>query len=257
MRAIIILIITCVVSLFIFLSCQDKQLNTTEQLQPSTCLENLDGSITIQGRITVKNTNDAPLGVTSVNIKNKWAFSKDITKFIKEESPKKTIAYGENERTFINKNGYYHITINKNDTLSIIPISYLYKTPKDITGLTKSQILNIELEPLPQKVLQDFEKNSPIGYKTLSLFLQNVNPDSLVTVSGTIYKSTTGTPSENIYVITDFLNNTKRGASLRFTDKHGQFNIKVPKNSSITIDPFQPSYINLIAKNDTVVNLKL
>ncbi|MEC4008557.1 hypothetical protein ACF8C4_15100 [Myroides odoratimimus] len=257
MRAKIILIITCVVSLFIFLSCQDKQLNTIEQSQPSTCLENLDGSITIQGQITVQNTDNAPLGVTTVNIKNKWDFSKDITKFIKEESPKKTIAYGQNKRVFVNKQGYYKITIDKNDTLSIIPLSYLYKKPKDITGFTKSQILNIELEPLPQQVIQNFKKNSPTGYKALSRFLQDANPDSLVTVSGTIYKSTTGTPIENIYIITNFLNNTKEGASLRFTDKHGQFNIKVPKNTPITIDPFRPSFINLIAKNDTVVNLKL
>lgn len=258
MRAKIILTITCVVNLFIFLSCQDKQLNTIEeQSQPSTCLENLDGSITIQGRITVKNTESVPLGVTTVNIKNKWDFSKDITSFLKEESPKKTIAYGENKRVFANKQGYYKITIDKNDTLAIIPDKYLYKQPKQITGLTKSQILNIELEPLPQKVIQDFEEKNPIGYKALSRFLQDVNPDSLVTVSGTISKSDTRTPLENIYIITNFLNNTKDGTSLRFTDKHGQFNIKVPKNTPITIDPFRPSYINFIAKNDTVINLKL
>ncbi|MDM1096679.1 hypothetical protein HXZ81_08475 [Myroides odoratimimus] len=257
MKAIIILIITCIVSLFIFLSCQDKQLNTTEQLQTSTCLENLDGSITIQGRITVKNTTHTPLGVTTVNIKNRWDFSKDITRFLKEESSKKTIAYGQNKRVFVNKNGYYNITINKNDTLSIIPISYLYKTPKDITGLTKSQILNIELEPLPQKVIQDFEKNSPVGYKALSLFLKDVVPDSLVTVSGTIFKSDTRTPLENIYITTNFLYNTRGGNSFQFTNKHGQFNIKVPKNSHISINPLQSNNPNFIVKNDTVINLKL
>lgn len=255
MKSIIILILTSILSLFIFMSCQDKQLNTTEQPQQNTCLENLDGTITIQGRITVKNTQKAPIGVTTVNIKNKWAFSKDITKFLKEESAQKTIAYGENERVFVNKNGNYNITINKNDTLSVIPNSYLYKTPEDITGLTKSQTLNIELELLPPDVLLEFEKHSTIGYKALSLFLQNVNPDSLVTVSGTIYKSTTGTPSENVYVTSGFLNNTYKGSmSFHYTDKYGQFSMKVPKNTPITIDPFRPSYINFIAKNDTVIN---
>lgn len=257
MKAIIILIITCVVSLFIFLSCQDKQLNTTEQLQPSTCLENLDGSITIQGRITVKNTNDAPLGVTTVNIKNKWAFSKDITSFLKEESPRKKIAYGENKMAFVNKQGYYKITIDKNDTLTLIPDKFLYKKPKYITGLTKSQILNIELEPLPQQIIQDFEKKNPLAYQNYYNFLNTVNQDSLVTISGIVSKKKTKTPLENIYIVNSFLYNTEGASSFHFTDKYGQFSLKSPKNSQILITDGHSNHIDFTAKNDTVINLYL
>ncbi|MDM1328387.1 hypothetical protein [Myroides odoratimimus] len=251
------IIITCVVSLFIFMSCQDKQLNMTEQPQPSICLENLDGSITIQGRITAKNTGNAPLGVTTVNIKNKWAFSKDITSFLKEESPKKTIAYGQNKMVFVNKQGYYKITINKNDTLAIIPDKYLYKKPKQITGLTKSQILNIELEPLPKKVIQDFEKKNPSAYQTYYNFLNTVNQDSLITISGIVSKKKTKTSLENIYIINNYLYNTEGVSSFHFTDKYGQFNIKSPKNNRIIITANMTNYIEFTAKNDTVINLYL
>lgn len=257
MKTKIILIITCIVNLFIFLSCQEKQLNTIEQSQPSTCLENLDGSITIQGQITVKNTDSVPLGVTTVNIKNKWDFSKDITSFLKKESPTKTIAYGQNKRVFVNKQGYYKITIDKNDTLAIIPDKYLYKQPKQITGLTKSQILNIELEPLPQKVLQDFEKKNPSAYQNYYNFLNTVNQDSLITISGIVSKKKTKTPFENVYILNNYLYNTEGASSFHFTDKHGQFNIKAPKNNRIVITANMTNYIEFTAKNDTVINLYL
>ena len=257
MKAIIILIITCVVSLFIFMSCQDKQLNTIEQPLPNFYLENLDGSITIQGRITVKNTDNAPLGVTSVNIKNKWAFSKDITKFIKKESPKKTIAYGENKMVFVNKQGYYKITIDKNDTLAFIPDKLLYKQPKYITGLTQNQTINIELEPLPQQIIQDFEKNNPAAYQAYYNFLNTVNQDSLITISGIVNKKKTKTPLENIYIVNSFLYNTEGASSFHFTDKYGQFSLKSPKNSQILITDGHSNHIDFTAKNDTIINLYL
>ncbi|WP_286428017.1 hypothetical protein [Myroides marinus] len=228
----------------------------TNPLQDS-CQENLDGSITIQGQITIKGTQKAPVGITTVNIKNQWAFAKNITRFLKESSPKNTIAYGENKRVFVNKNGYYKITINKNDTISIIPTPYLYKIPNEITGLTKSQVLNIELETSPIEDIQNFEKNFPTGYNILSHLLQHANPDSLVTVSGTIRNANTGIPLENINIATSFLYNTRGGVSFHFTDQHGQFNIRIPKNSHISVNALQSNNRNFIVKNDTVVNLKL
>ncbi|MEK6494820.1 hypothetical protein [Myroides odoratimimus] len=257
MRTKVILIITCVVNLFIFLSCQDKQLNTKEQPQTNSCLENLDGSITIQGQITVKNTDNAPLGVTTVNIKNKWAFSKDITKFLKEESPRKKIAYGQNKMAFVNKQGYYKITIDKNDTLALIPDKFLYKQPKHITGLTQNQIINIELEPLPQQIIQDFEKKNPSAYQTYYNFLNTVNQDNLITVSGIVNKKKTKTPLENIYIVNSFLYNTEGASSFHFTDKYGQFSLKSPKNSQILITDGHSNHIDFTAKNDTIINLYL
>ncbi|MDM1354812.1 hypothetical protein [Myroides marinus] len=243
---------------FFLLACQENKPLTSIKQEHSSCQENLDGSITIQGKVTLKGSQKAPLGVTSMNIVNKWTFSKDLTKFVKEGSPtNKTIAYGENKRVFLNKDGYYKITISKNDTLMLIPTPYLYKQPKQITGLTKSQIINIELEALPLEVMRDLEKRSSSAYATFYNYLKNVNPDSLVTVSGTIYKAKTKEPSENIYIVSNFSNNTMGSATHHLTDKYGQFTIKTPKNSSLLINGISPNSFSFTPKNDTIINLYL
>ncbi|MDM1412125.1 hypothetical protein HX038_15420 [Myroides odoratimimus] len=246
-----------IIFLFCFISCQKKQDNLLTLSEQSHSQENLDGSITIQGRVTLKGNKKVPLGVTTINVKNKWAFSKDITKFLKEESPQKTIAYGENKRVFINKEGYYKITIDKNDTLAIIADKYLYKQPKYITGLTKNKIINVELEPLNLEVVQNFGKKNPSAYKIYYEFLNTVNQDSLVTISGIISNQKTKTPLENIYITTSFINNTTGSSVFHFTDKHGQFSMKTPKNSLVTINNLSSKSNVFKAKNDTIINLYL
>ncbi|MCA4807004.1 hypothetical protein [Myroides odoratimimus] len=240
------------------LACQENKPLTSIEPEQTSCQENLDGSITIQGKITLKGSQKAPLGVTSMNISNKWSFSKDLSKFVKQgSSTKKTIAFGENKRVFVDKNGYYKITISKNDTLMLIPTPYLYKQPKQITGLTKSQILNIELESLPLEVVRDLEKRDTYAYTTFYNYLQKVNPDSIITVSGTIYKANTKEALENIYIVSNFSNNTMGAATHHLTDKYGQFTIKTPKNSSLLINGISQNKFYLTPKNDTIINLYL
>lgn len=252
-----ILLITYIILSFFLWACQENKQHAIVESEQTTCQENLDGSITIQGRVTLKGSQKAPLGVTTINITNKWIYTKDLTKFIKNPSDEKIIAYGENKRAFVNKDGYYKITMDKNDTLMVIPTPYLYKQPKQITGLTKSQILNIELESLPLEVVQNFEKRNSSTYNVFSNYLKNVNPDSLVTISGTIYKANTKERLENIYIVPSFSNNSTGASTYHLTDKYGQFTLKTPKNSPIIVNGTKPNYVALIVKNDTIINIHL
>lgn len=248
------LLTICLITLFFLFSCKDKTQSIALEPKQTTDLENIDGSITIQGRVTIKGTNKSPLGITTMNNKNQWFFTKDLTK---PSATKKKIALGENQRVFVNKEGYYRITINKNDTLALIPAPYLYKQPKLITGLTKSKVVNIVLEALPLEVVRDFEKKSPLGYNAFVNQLKDIDTDTLVTVSGTIYNKDSSSPLKNIPVTTSFVSNTDGVSTFHLTDKYGQFTIKVPKNSHIVINGMAKNYNDFVAKNDTIINLNM
>lgn len=249
-----ILIVINVITLFILFSCQNKEVNNHLDSQSILNQENSDGTITIKGRITLKGTQHPPLGINTMNIKNKWSYSKDITK---SSNTKKKIALGENQRVFVNKDGYYKITIDKNDTLVLIPAPYIYKRPKQITGLTQNQTINIELELLPLNTIQDFEKENPLGHKTFIHQLKDAKPDSLVTVSGTIYKTNSTIPLKNIPIATSFVSNTNGVTTFHLTDDHGLFTIQLPKNSHIVINGMNANYNAFVVKKDTVVNLNM
>lgn len=234
-------------------SCQNKTSTNHHTKEISNLETNLDGSITIQGRVTVKGSNTPLLGVTTMNVKNSWLYSKDLTKVYKG---KKTIAYGENKRVFVDTKGYYRITIDKNDTLVLIPTPTLYKRPKYYTGFTKNQILDIQLEPTPDAYLKFSEKYKDNGLEQFEKYLKEVNPDKIITVAGTLYDRKTKKPlnQKDINILNQ--ENTKGSTSFHFTDKHGQFFLRVPQNSHLLIDAFKnPTYI--FPKNDTILNIYL
>ncbi|MCC9043581.1 hypothetical protein LNQ81_12945 [Myroides sp. M-43] len=239
-----------ILSLTIF-SCQ-KTMNdnklTTATISNVTD-QNLDGTITIQGFVTVKGTNTAPLGITTMNISNKWTW---LDKDYQE--------YGENQRVYIKKDGYYNITINKGDTLVLIPNQYLYKdfTNYTYTNLTQNQILNIEIEQdLPK--MKDLEKNNERVYNNLQKHIKNSgNTDKLITVSGIVYSKETKQPLKDIIILTEFSVNTNGIGSFHRTDSIGQFSLRVPQNKKIAVNPL--SYTNSIrfsAEKDTVANIIL
>ncbi|MFD0700122.1 hypothetical protein [Myroides pelagicus] len=247
-----IFLIKCVL-IFLF-SCQQDKMQENLNSKTNYTNENLDGTITIQGIVTLKGSNKPPLGVTTMNVKNKWNYTKDFTS---ATSKRKKTAFGENKRVFVRQDGYYSITINKYDTLVLIPTPYLYKKPKNFIGLNKSQNLNIELEPLPLNVIQEFQKENSLGYNTFYNQLKTINPDSLITISGSVYNSITKKPLENIPITTSFIINTNGASTFHLTNRYGQFTINTPKKSHIVINGIDRNYIDFIAKNDTVINLNL
>lgn len=215
-------------------ACKSTKLNTT--------------GITIQGRVTVLGTESAPLGLTTVNIKNKWSW--------KDES---LPAYGENKRVFANKQGYYKINIEKGDTLVIIPNHVIYG--RDINKYTfvkldKSQTINVEITE--DKIgYQKLIENNPVLETNIINHIKNVNPEQLVSISGTIKSKKTNQPLKNVDVGSGFNNNVLGIGTYHLTDNKGNFNLRIPKGNLCSIQALSPNAIRFIAKNDTIINLYL
>ncbi len=221
--------------------------------QESIRQTNIDGSITIQGRVISKTTQAPPIGLTTMNIKNKWTFSKDLSKAY---NGKKKIANGENQRVYVDKQGYYSITIDKNDTLVLIPTDFIYQKPKHFTGFTHNQILNIELEETP-KALKDFQnKYKNNGYEIFAKHLELINPNKLIKIAGVITDQTTGKPLNQKDINILYQNNTNNSPTFHFTDSLGQFFLQLPQNSQLIIDAFNHRK-HLTINRDTIINLKL
>lgn len=235
--------------LFVLLLLTLVPLACKSPVQPNTASQKLnDNNIVIQGRITVKGTDSAPQGLTTVNIKNKWAW-KDAS----------LPAYGENKRVFANKHGDYKITIEKGDTLVIVPNHVLYgrdTSPYTFVNLDKSQTLNVEITE-DQMGYQKLIENNPVLEANIQNHVKNVDPEQLVSVSGTIKSKKTDLPLPNIDVSSGFNNNVLGIGTYHLTDSKGHFNLKVPKGNLCSIQALSPNAIRFTAQNDTLINLYL
>lgn len=241
MKKIQLLLSLSFICLGLITSCDNLPEQTVEN-QP--LFENIDGTITIQGRVLVKNTNKPPIGINTVNIANKW-------KFYKEELNAK----GENEKVFVNKEGYYKITIQKEDTIQLIPYKHFYKQNNPaykLHGLKKNQIVNFYIETESPLIEQQIENKSGPGEKIF-----NVNPNKLVTLAGKVINKKTGKPLENVMVMSVFNYSTLGCVTHHLTDKDGQFVITLPQNSLVAISSdIHPSPTNVIQK-DTIITYYL
>lgn len=240
----ILLLLTIIISV---MACKKEQTPVKNSPLPDT---NLDGTITIQGRITVEETNLPPKGITSVNIKNKWKWKDDSI-----DPP----FYGENEKVYADKNGFYSITINKGDTLVVIPNQNLYESYKKhiYTNLQHNQVLNIHIKEDKNK-RNRIKKEKPIVYESLMKHVSEADPEDLITVSGIVYSKESNKPLKGINVSLGFLTNTNDVATYRLTDKNGQFTITSPKNNLISINGlYYPNSVFFYPAKDTVVNVYL
>lgn len=205
-----------------------------------------DNKITIQGKVTITGTDSVPLGLTTMNIKNKWVWKDQALQ-----------VYGENERVFVDKKGYYKIQIDKTDTLVLIPNHIIYGrdlTAYAFTGFTKNQTLNISVESKTQEYKAQIKDNVKLR-SYLDKHLQTVNPEKLITIKGNIYSKKTQKPLKNIDVGSAFNNNTEALGTFHLTDSNGGFNIKIPKGNMCSIWALSPNVIRLYPQNDTIINL--
>lgn len=217
-------------------------------LSNKASVQQRDNNIVIQGRVTVQGTASAPLGLTTINIKNKWAW-KDMS----------LPAYGENKRVFANKEGYYKITIEKGDTLVVVPNHIIYGRDNSnyiFSNLDKNQTINVEITK-DEVGYQQLIENNPILETNIKNHITNVNPEQLVSVSGTIKSKKTGMPLSNIDVSSGFNNNVLGIGTYHLTDNKGNFNLKVPKGNLCSIQALSPNAIRFTAQNDTIINLHL
>ena len=242
-----IMILALLLSLF---SCQTSNTSRLNVSKKTTNVkpQNIDGSITIQGKVTIKGTDTPPLGITTMNVSNKW-----ITKVDNQ------IIHGENQHVYVNQQGYYSITIEKGDNLVLIPNPFLYKdfSNYSYTNLQESQVLNIQVEEDFDKLIE-LEKNNPLIAENLRKHLNEANVDTLIQIAGRVYNQKTMKPLQKVVVSPSFLLNTKNIGTYHLTDKRGQFFLTVPKNKEIIINPLSTkSSITFSAKQDTIVDIYL
>ncbi|MDM1379904.1 hypothetical protein [Myroides marinus] len=205
-------------------------------------------NIVIQGRVLVQGTDSAPLGLTTINIKNKWIW--------KDESQK---AYGENKRVFVDKKGYYKITIEKGDTLMVIPNHIIYG--RDVSkytfaNLDKSQTIDIEVNK-DEAGYQNLINSNEVLKSNIENLIKNVDPEQLVSVRGTIKSKKTNQPLKNVDISSAFNNNVMGIGTYHLTDQFGNFDLKVPKGNLCSIQALSANAIRFTAQNDTIINLFL
>lgn len=218
-------------------------MNKTEDLTT-----NLDGSLTIQGRVLVKETNQPPTGITTVNIANKWKFE------IKERGIK-----GENEKVYVDKNGYYRITIQKGDTIQLIPNNLIYKeiTPNNkITGIEKNSTINFTLQTDSMPYLNGV-RNYPHMKAKMDSFLHATNPEKILTVSGIVTNKETGKPIKGLAIYVLFQHNTRYINTHHLTDEYGQYTLNVPYHSNLSFEAanYPKRTQDLTVIKDTVANI--
>ncbi|KZE76168.1 MAG: hypothetical protein ACRCVU_19640 [Flavobacterium sp.] len=207
-----------------------------------------NNSILIQGRVTLVGTDSVPLGITSVNIKNKWVWKDDNLQ-----------AYGENKRVFVDKKGYYQIHIQKNDTLVFVPNHILYGGNIDqytYSNLKESQTLNVQIKK-DQKTYEALTKNNPVLKANLEKHLKDTDTETLVTVSGTIVSKETHKPLKNVDVGSAFNNSTFGTGTYHLTDEKGEFKLQLHKGSLFSVLSLSPNSIGFYPQRDTIVNLYL
>lgn len=210
---------------------------------------NLNGSITIQGRLTLIGTNNPPTGVNTVNISNKWVSRNNRTKL-----------KGINQRVYVDKKGYYSITIEKGDTLVLIPNNLFYKTSipnYTLANLNKNKTINFTLIPDSTNYKKLIQQRSELTERILEN-LHLIDTDTLLTITGIINNKETMKPLQNIDIVELGVPNTTGSVSHTFTDIQGYFKITVPKNSNIMINGFNlQSRLHFFPTRDTIINLKL
>ncbi|MHC5354569.1 hypothetical protein ACYSNX_10405 [Myroides sp. LJL115] len=242
MKNIIFLLSLC--SIGLILACSNlTSMDTKEELTT-----NLDGSITIQGRVLVKETNQPPSGITSVNIANRWKFE------IKDRRVK-----GENEKVFVDNNGYYRITIQKGDTIQLIPNNLIYKqiTPNNkITGIEKNSTINFTLQTDSMPYLNGI-KNYPHTKARIDRFLNETNPEEILTVSGIVKDKETGKLVKGLAIYVRFQHNTRYINTHHLTDEYGQYTLNVPYNSNLSFEAanYPKRTQELTVFKDTVANI--
>lgn len=225
-------------------SCTFKEKGSTNSLD-----QNNNEPFIIHGRVLVEDTNEPPLGVNSINITNKWIWENKALK-----------ANGANEKAFIDKDGYYQITIQKGDTLKLIPSHFLYKKEApnySISGLTNSQMINftIKIDSIRYTHTLSQLENDYI-YKN---HLENVDPEKLVRVKGILSNKNTKNKRANTYILSGDFNNSEGSSLLALTTNEGEFDIEIPKHSRIIINPFgnlNEDKFFIHPTKDTIVNLE-
>ncbi|SFJ88995.1 carboxypeptidase-like regulatory domain-containing protein [Myroides guanonis] len=194
-------------------------------------------TITITGRVTVKDTGKPPLGVITV-----------LEKGVAEHMVFGDVI-GTNRHTFIQKDGTFKFTINKGGSIIITDKKHRYM-PHGLRNLDKSQAVNVELRRIP-----NFEK-SAYPPNELHKLESRFDVTKRVKISGRVTDKG-GKGLTGVYITQSNVFNENEDMAFSTTNKNGEFSCKVLKGGHILIGAKGYELLELNASKDTVVNVKL
>lgn len=230
----------CLLLIFLIIACKPVSIPT------STLYTSKNDSIIIRGQITVENSGLPPQGLVTINIKNSWKWANGKIK-------------GENNRVFANKKGEYEIHIKKGDTLTLIANTKLYKREAIHTTNALYQSQNIDFQLTKNNEALENTKQNFTVYNNLIKHIKNVNPDSLITIKGTVINRYSKKPIKSVLIMQPWVYNTDNYLTFNLTDSLGKFSMQIPKEDLITINSLdkESQRIILYPKKDTIVNIVL
>lgn len=205
------------------------------------CFGQKKETVTIKGKITVKDTGKPPVGIITVNEKGvaDYMVMGDII--------------GTNRHTFVEKDGSFKFTINKGGTIVLKDGGGRYMQYPAITDLNESKTINIELNKRPKN--KDPRKNRS---DELTDYEKGFDIHKRVKVKGMIVDAE-GKPVDNVTI---FQRNVYKG-DMNYTiahtlsNKDGSFSYEVQKGSVICF--FSPGLEGQQHKilSDSTLDIKL
>ena len=194
-------------------------------------------TVTITGKITVKDTGKPPIGIITV-------LEKGVAEYLVF---KKVI--GTNHHTFIQKDGSFKFIINKGGAIVITDNKHRY-LPIEIKNLDKSQNLNIILNRIPNYQKAGYPPNE------LHKLEPHLDVTKRIKVSGIIMDKSKNLLAD-AYVTQWSVFNEMGDLAFTTSKKNGEFSYKILKGDKLIIDKQGYETMEFSPKNDTVVNIIL
>ena len=196
-------------------------------------------TVTITGKVTVKDTGKPPIGIITV-------IEKGVADYMVDGDE-----IGTNRHTFVEKDGTFKFTINKGGTL-IIQDGFNRYMPKTLIKIDKTQTMDIVLSPTkrtspppyPANQLTDFEKKIDI-HKRIKISGKITFPDGKPMKDATIGQADV------------FTEKVPGPCAHIFSDKNGEYSYTVLKGGRILIGAYDYEILEFSATKDTVINVKM
>ncbi len=194
-------------------------------------------TVTITGKLTVKDTGKPPIGIITV-------IEKGVADYMVDGDE-----IGTNRHTFVEKDGSFKFTINKGGIIILRDGGNRYMT-ETTSKLYKTQTMDIILSPTkrkdstyPANQLTDFEKKIDI-HKRIKISGKITFPDGKPIQDATIAQ------------VDVFTERIPLSAHV-FSDKNGEYSYTVLKGGRILIGASGYEMLNFTATKDTVINVKM
>ena len=205
-------------------------------------------TVTIKGKITVEGTNKPPIGIISLI---EVGVADYLIKGSQVGQEKDVI--GTNRHTFVEKDGSYSFTVQKNATVYLRDYGNRY-IPWNLEKINVGQTRNIALKEIKSKEYEMYRKNAPLD--KLNKIEKKVDIHKKVKVSGTLV-DVDNKPIDNATIMQLVLLNQAGQPAFTLSDKKGKFEYKIQKGSPILIASPDLESKQFTISSDTILNIQL